>query len=79
MILRIMIHNSCTWYPIKTTTNARGRSTRYSGQPWCTDKPTLAGDRGEHNTPARAGRRGEKVKYGTGLNHAQVSVKSGLG
>ncbi len=42
--------------------SARGRSTRYSGQSWCTDKPAVAGDRGEHNAPARAGRRGEKVK-----------------
>ncbi len=69
LILRLAIHNSCTWYPIKTTTNARGLSTRCRGQPWCTDKPAVAGDCGKHNTPAMAGRRGEKVKIlATDLN-----------
>ncbi len=65
MILRIATRNSSTWYPIKTTTTARGRSTRYSRPSWCTDKPAVAGNRGEHNAPARAGRRGEKVKNQT--------------
>ncbi len=62
MILRIATHNSSTWYPVKTATNARGRSTRWSGRSCCTDKPAAADDRGEPDAPARAGRRGEKVK-----------------
>ncbi len=33
---------------------------RCRGQPWCTDQPAVAGDRGEHNAPAMAGCHGEK-------------------
>ncbi len=62
LILRIATHNSSTWYPVKTTTNARGRSTRWSERSCCTVKPAVAGDHGEPDAPLRAGRRGEKVK-----------------
>ncbi len=78
LILRIATHNSSTWYPVKTTTNARGRSTRWSGRSWCTGKPAVAGDRGEPEPPARAGRRGEKVKISAGLTLVWMEHFSGL-